>query len=107
MAAYHASPFSGHSGVARTYARVAARFWWPSVRRDVDVLVRACLFCRIGESVSREAHEVLQNLGSDGPFDAIFMDFWDPGEVPDKSMADQKFITILDELTGHADGGKE
>jgi hypothetical protein len=104
MVACHSSPFSGHSGIMRTYARVAARFWWPSVKRDVDVLVRACLHCRLGKSVSREAHELLQELGSDGPFDILFMDFWDPGEVPDKSMADQKFLTIIDELTGHADG---
>ena len=43
MVACHSSPFSGHSGLMRTYARVAAHNWWPSFKSDVDVLVRACL----------------------------------------------------------------
>lgn len=62
MSACHASPFSGHSGIARTYARVATRYWWPSVKRDVDVLVRACLHCRVSKNLSHEAKEVLQEL---------------------------------------------
>ena len=104
MSACHASPFSGHSGIARTYARVATRYWWPSVKRDVDVLVRACLHCRVSKNLSHEAQEVLQELGSDGPFDVIFMDFWDPGEIPDHKLGDQKFLTMMCELTGHVDG---
>ncbi|MGA1505134.1 MAG: integrase zinc binding domain-containing protein [Ilumatobacteraceae bacterium] len=104
MSACHASPFSGHSGIARTYARVATRYWWPSIKRDVDVLVRACLHCRVSKNLSHEAQEVLQELGSDGPFDVIFMDFWDPGDIPDHQFGDQKFLTMMCELTGHVDG---
>jgi hypothetical protein len=29
IVAYHATPMSSHSGIYKTYYRIAARFWWP------------------------------------------------------------------------------
>jgi len=79
--ACHASPFGGHSGINRTYYRVAARYWWPAVKRDVNRMIRFCAHCRLGNSTSHEVQDYLHALESDGPFDVVFMDFWEPREV--------------------------
>ncbi len=100
MAACHTSPFAGHSGIQRTTHRVIARFWWPSVRRDIENLVRACLYCRFGNNTSHETMEILHELESTNPWDAVFLDFWDPGDIPDCTKGDQKLLTYCDELTG-------
>jgi hypothetical protein len=31
LAAYDATPLAGHTGVYKTYWRIAARFWWPEM----------------------------------------------------------------------------
>ena len=33
--AHHLSYYAGHFGVAKTYARLAARYWWPGMRNQV------------------------------------------------------------------------
>ncbi len=101
IVACHASPMGGHSGVTRTYYRVAARFWWPTMKRDVDKLVRFCAHCRLGNATMHDAQDYLNALESDGPFDVVFMDFWEPGEIPDKSGM-WKLLTMLDEMTSFA-----
>ena len=46
--------------------------------------------------------EILNDSFSANPWDLVFMDFWDPGEIPDATTdkADQKLLTYCDELTG-------
>ncbi|KAF7824325.1 Ty3/gypsy retrotransposon protein [Senna tora] len=39
---YHASPLGGHAGQLRTHARIAAVFYWPQMRRDVQCFVQLC-----------------------------------------------------------------
>ena len=36
---------AGHRGIATTQQVVGDRFWWPSLRNDVDTFVRRCLLC--------------------------------------------------------------
>ena len=42
---------------------------------------------------------MLQKIDSDTPFDVLFIDFWEPGEIPyqDESC---KILTCLDCMTG-------
>jgi hypothetical protein len=52
LAAYHATPLAGHTGVYKTYWRIAARFWWPemsikspsptSIRRSIEGRTLRC-----------------------------------------------------------------
>ncbi|KAL6468355.1 hypothetical protein MHYP_G00240320 [Metynnis hypsauchen] len=41
----HASPFTGHPGVARTLDFLRRRFWWPSMERDVRAFIVSCETC--------------------------------------------------------------
>lgn len=43
---YHASPVGGHSGVARTIARIASQFYWPNMRRDIHHFIQHCTICQ-------------------------------------------------------------
>ncbi len=36
---------SGHLGVARTYAALQRRFWWPNMHKDVKFFVETCAIC--------------------------------------------------------------
>ena len=98
-AACHASPFGGHSGTNRTYCQVITRCWWPTVKRDVNALVQACAHCQPGNASSHKAQQMLHFVESDGPFDVMFMDFWKPGDMPDKGGA-RSLLTCLCELSG-------
>ena len=42
----HASPYVGHRGIDSIVKVVEHYFYWPSLRKDVEEFVRACLICQ-------------------------------------------------------------
>ena len=42
----HNTPFAGHPGFNKTYARVKSSFFWPNMRADILLYVRECLQCQ-------------------------------------------------------------
>ncbi|KAG5862088.1 hypothetical protein JTB14_008121 [Gonioctena quinquepunctata] len=48
----HEPATSGHTGVYKTFARVASKYYWPKMRSDIAKFVRNCQICA--------AHKVLQ-----------------------------------------------
>lgn len=43
---FHASPWGGHSGVTRTYKRLAMVFFWKGMRKDIERFVLDCVVCQ-------------------------------------------------------------
>lgn len=43
---FHASPLGGHSGTKATLARIAASFYWPSMKKSTTEVVVKCLVCQ-------------------------------------------------------------
>jgi transposase InsO family protein/dUTPase len=41
----HGAPLAGHNGMNATVARMAAYFWWPTLQRDVQLMVQTCPDC--------------------------------------------------------------
>ena len=41
----HAPPYAGHRGIDSTVKAVEHYFYWPSLWKDVEEFVRACLIC--------------------------------------------------------------
>ncbi|KAK6316198.1 hypothetical protein J4Q44_G00137220 [Coregonus suidteri] len=41
----HTSPSSGHPGIGRTVHCLSAKYWWPTLARDVRVYVSSCSVC--------------------------------------------------------------
>ena len=52
IAYYHDSPWSGHWGVAKTYASVSRDFYWPNLSTDVKAYVSTCDTCQRSKSVN-------------------------------------------------------
>ncbi len=50
LGSLHASPGSGHPGSQRTLSLLQARYWWPSMARDVSQYVRGCSVCAISKT---------------------------------------------------------
>jgi ribosomal protein L21E len=101
ITAYHATPLAGHSGIYRTYWRIAARYWWPRMYLDVKEAVGACAHCKLANAVGQESKSILDAISCDTPFDVIAIDIWSPGAVPDKE-GNTKALTSLDTMTGFA-----
>ena len=103
IVACHSSPFGGHSGLTRTRFRILARYWWPGITRDVREGCLGCAHCNLSNAVSHENQLKLHTLACDQPFDVVFIDFWSPGDLPDKH-GNVKILTYVDAMTGFAMG---
>ena len=42
---YHSTPFSGHQGVKRTLALLERKYWWSTMRPDVENFITTCDKC--------------------------------------------------------------
>ena len=105
LAAYHATPLAGHTGLYKTYWRIAARFWWPAMSVDIRRAVLECAHCRVANASSHQAQQIIGALSMDEPFDTISMDVWHPGrtKTDQRSAKYQKAVlTSVCNLTGFA-----
>jgi hypothetical protein len=62
LAEFHNSKMGGHSGVLRTYNRIAQSFYWEAMRKDVRSYVAACDICQRNKSEARSPTGLLQPL---------------------------------------------
>uniref|UniRef100_A0A0G4FZS8 Reverse transcriptase domain-containing protein n=1 Tax=Chromera velia CCMP2878 TaxID=1169474 RepID=A0A0G4FZS8_9ALVE len=58
----HSSPESAHFGVGKTYSRMAERYFWPQMWRDVHRFVCACDPCQRSKAPSRAPPGLLRPL---------------------------------------------
>ncbi|KAL4282814.1 hypothetical protein GQ457_16G014550 [Hibiscus cannabinus] len=73
---FHSSPIGGHSGVHRTFHRLASNFFWPYMLRDVQQFVAECHTCQQMKSSSLPPSGLLQPLPLPSlVFEGISMDF--------------------------------
>nr|KYP74492.1 Retrotransposable element Tf2 [Cajanus cajan] len=59
---YHSSPIGGHSGVARTIARVTTQFFWKGMNKDIAKYVQQCLICQKAKTATISPAGLLQPL---------------------------------------------
>ena len=45
MHQYHDAPTAGHGGIAKTIARIASKYYWPGMLREIAAYVRGCQTC--------------------------------------------------------------
>ena len=94
----HVSLLAGQSHEHRTLFRIMAWFWCPMVNKDTAHFITACAHCKLVNSFSPEAQQFLQTIESDTPFDEVFIDFWEPRDIPDRDGY-RNILTYLDCLT--------
>ena len=51
--AHHLSYYGGHFGLAKTFVRLALRYWWPRQRANARAFLARCTFCMANTQFSR------------------------------------------------------
>lgn len=88
----HSIPWAGHLGLPKTYARISARFFWPSLYKDVHNFCKACEECQL-TSKYRASPYPLQPLPCiDVPFSRIAIDIVGPLE---RTQTGFKYILVI------------
>lgn len=58
----HDSALGGHSGQQATYKRIKESFYWPGLKRDVEVMVKNCTTCKMNKADNQPYAGLLQPL---------------------------------------------
>uniref|UniRef100_A0A2N9FZS8 Reverse transcriptase n=1 Tax=Fagus sylvatica TaxID=28930 RepID=A0A2N9FZS8_FAGSY len=75
---FHDTPVGGHSGVLRTYKRIAASFYWAGMKRDIHNYIRKCDVCQRNKYETMSPAGLLQPLPIPSQiWEDISMDFID------------------------------
>ena len=96
LASCHDSVTSGHLGIAKTKKRILSRFYWPSLKKDVENYVRSCETCqKIKPGVTRTAP--LQPIQPTAPLKIVTVDVIGP--LPLTEKGNQFALNICDHFT--------
>lgn len=60
MTENHSEPTAGHFGIFKTYRRIALRYYWPNMHRDVTKFVNSCSTCL---AYKTQNHATLGEMG--------------------------------------------
>ena len=59
---HHDDPLAGHFGIEKTRELVARKYYWETLRHDVEVYVRGCDICLASKAVRHKPYGNLQQL---------------------------------------------
>ena len=62
ISCHHNDPLAGHCGIDKTRELVGRKYYWPSLRRDVESYVRGCDVCLALKAVRHKPYGDLQSL---------------------------------------------
>ena len=88
----------GHRGKDATLSILSEDFWWPSVRKDVDALVRDCFHCILTRAGERIPGPLGHAMHGDAPNEVVHMDFLYMGR---SSSGKAYTLLIRDYLSGY------
>lgn len=103
FSALHTAPMAGHTGYHKTFWKIAARYYWPGMSKDIREMTLSCAHCKAANMASHEAQQKLQTFDTDTPFDVVALDVWHPGRAASAtSGAESHVIICMDVMTGFA-----
>ena len=98
LAQYHESLWSGHWGVAKTYASIRRDFYWPNLLSEVKAYVSTCDTCQRGKTLNLPPPGKLVPLQIPArKWSSISMDFI--MELPLTSNGHNAILVFVDRLT--------
>ncbi len=59
---HHDDPLAGHFGIEKTRKLIARKYYWPTLRRDVEAYVKRCDVCLALKTVRHKSYGDLQSL---------------------------------------------
>ena len=91
----HTDPLAGHFGKTKTIQRTLARYYWPSLGKDISDYISTCDICQRRGKPNRK--EALHPLLVGQPFDRVGIDLIGPLTVTENN--NRYIITATDYLT--------
>ena len=92
----HNTPHSGHLGVKKTLERLSLLYYWPSMRKDVEVYIKHCKECQLYK-VSQQAPPGLMGLRQvEGPWTNVASDIFGP--LPASKGTGFRYILVFVDL---------
>ena len=90
----HDGLIGGHLGEARTYYRIAHRYYWEGMKRQIMEYVKSCEICQERKSPNKRGVQLLKPLRISGVFERVAMDFLGP--LP-TTVSGNRWILVLQE----------
>jgi len=75
---YHDAPTAGHLGIAKTIARIAEKYYWPGMFRDIANYVRACGNCQAHKASQQRPAGTLHSTYIGRPWEQVTLDLIGP-----------------------------
>ena len=75
---YHDDATAGHYGIDRTIARIASRFYWPGMRKEIAKYIGNCIQCQRYKPTNLKPCGLLQTVSSNQRFEVVAIDLFGP-----------------------------
>ncbi len=59
---HHDDPLAGHFGIKKIHKLIARKYYWPTLRRDVEAYVKGCDVCLASKAVCHKPYRDIQSL---------------------------------------------
>jgi hypothetical protein len=94
----HDDPFSSHQGFSRTFLKIQARYYWPTIKQDVFKYVQSCHDCQSRKIPKQKPLGLMQFIEiPEQPFERIQIDIMGP--FTRSSNGNKYVVTAVDYLT--------
>ena len=96
---YQYGPTEGHMGQYKTLFRIRNRFFWPTLRLDIQNWVKQCSHCVAYDIWTMRQNELYFSWPITSPFYIMYIDLWVPGELISSDGKKQYVMNCLCDMT--------
>ena len=94
----HTSNLGAHPGCAITLEKVAKRFYWPHMSRDVQEFVDSCIACATSKHATQSPKGLLQPMPIPTTcFETVSVDFLGP--LPETTKKNTQLMSVVDHFS--------
>jgi hypothetical protein len=97
MSLFHSVATAAHVNAKKVLQNLRSRYFWPSMRKDVENFVRSCLPCRLKKSSQPKGNGKLQAILTQAPFNTVLIDVL--SGFPKSNRGNVKIIVMIDHFS--------
>ena len=86
------SKTSGHYGRKKMFETIKSKYYWPSLKTDIDEFVKNCPLCRYNKNDKKTKQPMIETRNGSSPFEIIELDLMGPLPV---DKAENKYILSM------------